>query len=234
MDTIFKRAFLFKFFLWAFLYTTIANAETPGFQVLLKDLESKDFQTRMAAVESIGKIRDEKAVDALIQFLKNKGEDWEIQIRAIRHLGKSKDPKALYILLQFFENVFFNFDCPAIKWNTALALSNFKDNERVFEALLHDLYYDNLVVREAVIQSLGSLGNRRAVPYLIPILRENGFALKLSVIKALEKIGDPSAIPHLQKFAANEKDPFLRKSALKAIRKLKTIEYLPIAQQQLQ
>lgn len=226
-----KGGFFFKAFLWFFFHTTAVFADDGSFQLLLKDLESKDFQTRLAAVEALGKIRDEKSVDALIQFLKNRNEDWEIQIRAIRHLGESKNSKALYILIEFFENVFWNFDCPAIKWNTAIALSNFKDNERVFEVLLQDLYYDNLVVREAVIQSLGVLGNERAVPYLIPILRENNFTLKLSVIKALEKIGHLSAIPHLTKFVATEKDLFLRKEALKTIRKLKTVNYIPLAQQ---
>jgi HEAT repeat protein len=231
--SIYKKGVLFKFFLWAFLYTTAGNAQSADFQVLLKDLQSKDSRIRLAAVEAIGKIRDERSVDTLIEFLKNKDEDWELQIRAIRHLGESKNQRALHILLQFFENVFLNFDCPAIKWNTAIALGNFRDNERVFEALLDDLYYDNLVVREAVIQSLGNIGNERAVPYLIPILRENNFALKLSAIKALEKIGKPSAIPHLKKFAVSETDPILRREAFKAIRRLNTIEYAPLALNQL-
>lgn len=231
MVSVSKGGFFFKTLLWFFLYTTTLYADNGSFQLLLKDLESKDFQRRLAAVEALGKMKDEKSIDALIHFLKNRDEDWEIQIKAIRHLGESKNTKALYILLEFFENVFWNFDCPAIKWNTAIALSNFKDNERVFEALLNDLYYDNLVVREAVIQSLGALGNERAVPYLIPILKENNFALKLSVIKALEKIGHPSAIPHLTKFVATEKDLLLKKEALKTIRKLKTVDYVPLALQ---
>ncbi|GEM_PF-480701 len=227
----YKKRFLFQFFLWPFLYLSACNAYSADFQILLKDLQNKEPQIRLAAVEAIGKIRDERSVDALIEFLKNKDEDWEIQIRAIRHLGESKNTKALHILLQFFENVFLNFDCPAIKWNTALALSNFRDNERVFEALLDNLYYDNLVVREAVIQSLGDIGNEKAVPHLIPILREKNFALKLSAIGALEKLGNPSVIPHLKKFIANEKDPILKREALKTIRRLNTMEYKPLALQ---
>lgn len=218
-----------KFYLFAFLFISAENAETADFETLLKDLQSKDLQIRMNALDAIGKIKDERAVDALIQFLKNKDEDWELQIRAIRYLGESKNSKALYILLQFLNNVFLNYDCPAIKWNAAIALGNFRDNEKVFEALLEDLYYDNLVVREAIIQSLGVIGNKRAVPHLIPLLRENSFAIKLSVIKALEKIGDPSAIPHLKKVVTNDKDPILKKEAFNTIRKLQIIHYSPVA-----
>lgn len=211
--------FIFRLFLIILLLLLNVNtlAAASDYHILLKGLQSKNFHDRLSAVEAIGNSLDERAVDTLIDFLTNKGEDWEIQARAIRLLGESKNPRSINILLQYLDDVFINYDCPAIKWNTAVALGNFKNNSKVFDALIHNLHYDNLQVREAVIQSLGAIGNRKAVPYLIPILKENSFALKYSAIKALESIGDPRAIPHLERVITYEKDIILKKEAMNAV-----------------
>lgn len=212
--------FIFKLFLIILLLLLNVNILTAAsdYHILLKGLESKNYHDRLSAVEALGNSQDERAVDTLIDFLTNKGEDWEIQARAIRLLGESKNPRSINILLQYLDDVFLNYDCPAIKWNTAVALGNFKNNSKVFDALIHNLHYDNLQVREAVIQSLGVIGDRKAVPYLIPILKENSFALKYSAIKALESIGDPRAIPHLKRVITYEKDIILKKEAMRAVR----------------
>lgn len=212
--------FIFRLFLIILLLLLNVNTLTAAsdYHILLKGLQSKNFHDRLSAVEALGNSQDERAVDTLIDFLTNKGEDWEIQARAIRLLGESKNPRSINILLQYLDDVFINYDCPAIKWNTAVALGNFKNNSKVFDALIHNLNYDNLQVREAVIQSLGAIGNIKAVPYLIPILKENSFALKYSAIKALESIGDPRAIPHLERVITYEKDIILKKEAMNAVR----------------
>lgn len=169
-------------------------------------------------MQTISNVKDEKTVDVLIELLHNKDEDWQVQSRAIKLLGESKNKKAINILLQYFDNVFLNYECPSIKWHTAIALGNFKDDARVFKSLIDNLSYDNLQVKEAVIQSLGAIGNKEAVPYLLPILKESSFALKYSAIKALRNIGDPQAISHLKKFITSEKDIILKKEAISAIR----------------
>ncbi len=208
------------FFITTVLLNTNTLTVSADYNILIKDLQSKNFHDRLSAVNTIGNMRDEKTVDLLIDFLSNKNEDWEIQIMAIRILGERRDLRAVSILLEYFENVFLNYECPAIKWNTAIALGNFKDDFRVFDALINNLSYDNLLVREAVIQSLGKIGSNGAVAYLLPILNEKSFALKYSTLLALGNIGDPQAIPNLKKFITHEKDPILKKEALKLIREL--------------
>ncbi len=216
-----KKYLFFSLFIITFILllskTAIASSD---YQALLKGLNSKYLNDRLYALQSLGSAKDERAVDALIDLLDNKYEDWEIQSKAIRLLGESKNPKSINILLEYLDNVFLNYECPAIKWNTAIALGNFKNNTRVFEALLNNLYYDNLQVREAVVQSLGAIGNKDAVPYLIPVLKEDSFALKYSAIKALYNIGDSRAIPYLKKFIALEKEAILKKEAMNVIKKI--------------
>lgn len=216
--------FILKFFLIILsLLNLNALTASADYSILIKGLQSKNFNDRLSAVDSIGNIRDEKAVDMLIDLLSNKNEDWKIQIKAIRLLGETKNSRAVSILLEYLDNVFLNYECPAIKWNTAIALGNFKNNSRVFDALIHNLSYDNLQVREAVIQSLGAIGNKDAVAFLLPILNESSFALKYSALQALMIIGDPQAIPHLKKFVTYENDPILKKEAMKAVKETSTM-----------
>ncbi|MCX8030798.1 MAG: HEAT repeat domain-containing protein [Thermodesulfovibrionales bacterium] len=190
------------------------------FQLLVSGLNSKHPQERLNAINSLKTIEDERTVELLVELLNNRQEDWRVQSRAIKLLGESKNPKSLNILLQYLDGVFFNFECPSVKLSAVLALGNFKDEPKVVDALLNNLYYDNLLIKEAVVQSLGAIANRKAVPHLISLLQESSFAIKYATIKALDKIGDPQVIPYLKSFLSSEKDVLLRREALKVIRSL--------------
>ena len=90
----------------------------------------------------------------------------------------------------------------------------FNKGTRAVDSLIGALQNDNLLVREAVVQSLGNIGDRVAAPFLIPLLNDRSFAIRLSTIRALENIGNPEAIPFLRKMAEKEKDPYIKEAAL--------------------
>ena len=87
------------------------------------------------------------------------------------------------------------------------------------DSLIDAINHYNLLVREAVIQSLGRIGDSRAVPFLILALNNKRFAIKFSAIKALENIGDPQAIPFLKKIAENDSDPYVKGEAQSVLKK---------------
>lgn len=215
---IFNFSFAFLILLISSFYSSIIEGASIEFNT--ETLTSKDFNDRLFASEVLRNRDDESLVDALINFLNNKTEDWQIQIRVIRLLGDLKNPKAIGILLEYFDNVFVNHECPAIRLNTAIALSNFSENSKVFEALLNNLHSKDLQVKEAIVESLGKLKRREVLPYLLEILDENSFALRYKALKAIADIGDIQAIPHLRKFIKTEKDPLLKREALNTIRRL--------------
>lgn len=186
---------------------------------LIINLRNSDRQTRLLAVEELGRIRDERAVDALLNFVVIKDEDWRIKIRAIGLLGEIADPRVSEVLVNIFNDPFLNKECPAIKWNTAIALGkNFNKGSRAVDSLIDALNHNNLLIREAAIQSLGIIGDSRAVPFLIPALNDKSFAIKFSAIKALGNIGDPQAIPFLKRIADNDNDPYIKGKALSTLK----------------
>jgi len=128
------------------------------------------------------------------------------------------------MLVKIFNDPFLNNECPAMKWNTAVALGkDFNKGSRAVDSLIDALNYNNLLVREAAIQSLGEIGDSMAVPFLIPALKDKSFAIKFSTIKALGNIGDPQAIPFLKQIAENDNDPYIKGEALLVLKKFSLV-----------
>lgn len=152
--------------------------------------------------------KDLADINDLINVIENKSADWRIQIGAIKEIAKSADPRGLEILIRLINDPFLNHDCPALKFHAAEALSRYKEDSRVVETLIN-LAKDKdnpLSVREAAINSLGEIGDKRALNTLIDTLSEGSFALRMSSVKALGKIGDPSVIYPLEDLLDKQKD----------------------------
>lgn len=187
---------------------------------LISDLDRGDLRTRLSAVEELGRIRDEKSIDLLMNVADTSGEAWKIKTRAIRLLGEIGNAKAVDLLTKIFNDPFLNHECPAIKWNAAIALGNFKKNPRVTHTLINGLEDDNLVIREGIIQSLGKTGDPKAVPLLISLLQDKSFAIRMSAIKSLGEIGDHQAISPLKHIVDNDDDPYMKNEALSALKNI--------------
>lgn len=205
-----------------YIFIGYVHCLANDFQEVVKALESKDRQTRLIAIKELSRIKDKEAIDLLLKIAFDKREDWRIKIVAIRLLGEIDD---LYItdkLVTIFNNPFLNEECPAIKWNTAIALGKeFNRGTRAVDSLIEALNQDNLLIKEAAIQSLGRIGDPKAVPYIIPYLEDKNFAIRFSAIKALENIGDSRAIPFLERFVDSTNDKLLKHQTISSLKKLR-------------
>jgi len=187
---------------------------------LIVMLQRSDSQ-HSSTMGELRKASDDKTVNALMNIVEGRRDDWKLQISAIRLLGDIANPLAVDLLIKVVTDPFFTNECPALKWNGIIALGNFKDDSRVVDALLYRLNEDTLYLREAVIQSLGRLGKREALPYLISALEDKHFAVRMSAVRALGEIKDLGAAPFLEKIVKDEADPLIREEALKALNLLK-------------
>lgn len=185
------------------------------------ELESHSWQTRLAAVEKLRGIKNERAFKLLMEIADTSVEYWPIKIKAMLILGEIGNPKAIELLLKVFNDAFLNSECPSIKSHAAIALGNFKDDRRVVDALITGINDGEVLTREASVDSLGKIGNPRAVPFLIPALNDKSFAVKINTVRALGKIGDPQAIPYLQKIADSDSEPYIRHEATLALKELR-------------
>ena len=181
---------------------------------LIKELKSKNFETRMDAVETLGKNIDNNTLDVFKKHVFVKTEDWKIKIKAIDFLGTVEDREVSDFLIKIVGNPFLNEGCPAIKRHAIVALGKkFNNDSKAVDALIKELKGDDLLVVEAAIESLGEIGDPEAVPYLIEGLDNKSFAIRLATLRALEQIGDIQALPDLKRVAANERDPYLKAMA---------------------
>jgi HEAT repeat protein len=65
------------------------------------------------------------------------------------------------------------------------------------DQLLKDLNHRVWEVRRNACEELGSLGDQRAVPYLVRLLKDGVGAVRFAAAEALGRLGDRSAIPSL-------------------------------------
>jgi HEAT repeat protein len=185
---------------------------------LITRLHSHDERVQMAAVKRLDGIKDKRVVNELLRFLSIEAENWKVKIKVIDLLGEINDPEVSDKLVTFFNNPFLNQVCPAMKRSTALALGKkFNKGTRAVDSLIGDLDSDDILVREAIIQSLGKIGDPTAVPFIIRTLDDKKFAIRLSAVKALGDIGDPEAIPSLKKVVSTDHDPYIRQAARSAL-----------------
>src|SRR4030042_6743830 len=97
-----------------FLIVTGEKAIAGDIEGLIANLQNSNLQTRLLAVEELSKVKDEKAFNALMEFIVVKGEDWRIKIKVIRLLSEIENPKAKELLVRIFNDPFLNEECPAI------------------------------------------------------------------------------------------------------------------------
>jgi len=204
-----------------FLICMILPADKTGATAtdeLIANLHSHDERVQMASVEGLDGIKDKRVVDELLHFISIEAENWKVKMKVIRLLGEIEDPEVSDKLVTFFNNPFLNEVCPAMKRSTALALGKkFNKGTRAVDSLIGELDSNDILVREAIIQSLGRIGDATAVPSIIRALDDKKFAIRFSAVKALGDIGDPQAIPFLKKVADADRDPYIKEAARSAL-----------------
>jgi HEAT repeat protein len=211
------------FSLHLFLFPLCGTGTAKDFDHILAKVPYAVGVGDVAELGEPGKKGDGRAVDALMRIVEQRRDDWELQASAIRLLGEIANPVATDLLIRVVTDHFFTNDCPALKWNGIVALGNFRNDSRVVDALLYRLNEDTLYLREAVIQSLGKIGDREALPYLIGALSDRRFAVRFSAVKALGAIRDPRAIPFLVEVMDADAESLIREEAAKIVEGLRKI-----------
>jgi HEAT repeat protein len=145
---------------------------------LIELLPKEKRNIASTVVEALGRLGDLRAVEPLIAVLSNK--DALIYIptaKALGALGDARAVDALYAKLSGDSGGFF-----------AEALE--KLGEQGFLALLKALEHENHRVRRVAAESLGRLGNVRAVDSLAVALRDEDKQVYYSAAVALAKLGE--------------------------------------------
>ena len=150
----------------------------------LKDIAEKEDFTF-----TIGEIEDPKAVEPLIDALKDGNRD--VQQAAAEALGEIGDPKAVEPLIEALKD-----GDEEIRRIAAKALGEIGDPKAV-EPLIDALKDGNRDVQQAAAEALGEIGDPKAVEPLIEALRDKSWSVRGTAAKVLGEIGDPKAVEPL-------------------------------------
>lgn len=176
-------------------------------EIIRNDYSRSGILVYEEAVVALGKIKDNRAVDCLLEMLSLSKETWHGQ-EIIQALGEIGDEKAVQPLITIANNKNIT---GYMRWEAIEALGKIGGSEAI-NASIHLINADddqNIVI--SAIDALGQIAVPQTVDVLISLLQHKdqsvGFIGKEKIIfsshyqshaaEALGKIGDPKAIPYL-------------------------------------
>ncbi len=199
------------------------------------------------AAEVLGRNKDARAVDALIEaaisdesaqtrsnsayaldriddprtldrlFAMLDSDDPEARVRVAEALRKIKDPEVSKVLAGLLEDPDLK-----VRKTVSLELGKLKDPS-TFDALMATLDDENVNVRLNAVYALGQLKNPNAATALIALLEDASAGVRRNSIEALVSIGATGAVDGLLKILDND-EPRLRRKAAQALGKLKCLK----------
>jgi HEAT repeat protein len=177
---------------------------------LTKALKDNDEDVRIEAANHLGYCGDERAIEPLIEALKNNSFYKFVRSEAARALGilsnELGDKRAVVPLIEALKD-----DDRSVRSSAASALEYIGD-ERAVEPLIEALKDNDEDVRIEAASSLGKIGDERAVEPLIKALKDDGEYVASSAARALGEIGDERAVEPLIE-ALKDDDPSVRRWA---------------------
>jgi HEAT repeat protein len=188
----------------------------------IRQLRSKKRDSRKRAAERLSRSRNGRAVDPLIEALKD--EYYLVRRAAVAALERVDDERVIEPLM----NAVSDWE-PGVQCAAVTALGRQKD-KRSIETLIGALKDEYLQVRKAAAQALEQMPYARAVEPLIDALRDWEPTVREAAAKALVRIGSPAveSLALVLKFC-NRELRTLAAEALGEIKDERAIEPLMIA-----
>lgn len=186
----------------------------------------KDKKIAIKAAWALGEIGDTRAIEPLIKKLidNNPTETWVLP-QVIEAVGKLKAREAIPYLTGFLQS-----DEAEIASITTSALVNI--GTPCVPSLIEVLYHGSDTARAYATLALGQLKDKRAVPPLTAMLKDEAWYVRGAAVIALGEIADKSAIEPLAAIAMEDKNEDVRVYASNALGKIddsEVIKFLMIA-----
>ena len=178
---------------------------------LLSTLEIQDSRVKGAAIASLGRSRDRRALKPLIRLLGD--ETRSIREASVRALG-AFGGEAVESLIESLGNQDWH-----IRMGSAIALRIIGDCRGV-EPLIQALSDENRFVRREAAKSLGRIGDEKATEPLISVLEDTDIGVRIRAAAALGKIADPKAIDPLT-HALSDRNSEFQEAAVDALSKIR-------------
>src|SRR5688572_23032478 len=167
-------------------------------KMLLEVINGADQQAKIAAIEALGEVRHPQAVETLLDGILHWDPPcWPAAEKALRQLGAYASPALLAILTDPTR--------PVTERTWATSWIRVLNDVSIVPVLIETLNGARADLRNAILVTLGELGDERAIPTLIAYLSDWEQAVlgrdfrrgREVAAAALEAIGTPAALQAL-------------------------------------
>jgi HEAT repeat protein len=155
--------------------------DTAGPGLLEIASRTKDSQTRFLAIRALGYLEFQKAAPLIVSSLRN--DNTEVRKASAIALCHIKDTSSIPPLIELLKD---EHDNEVVRW-TAVALA-FQRATSALPALKSRANDGPTETRMSVISSIGILGSRDEVPYLVTFLDDRDGFVALAAIKEIEHL----------------------------------------------
>jgi serine/threonine-protein kinase len=187
---------------------TIIKVDDPNAVYYLLDiLQEESEYVRRAAVEVLTALGNTDAIKDLLEALRD--QDWWVRVRAADALGNIGGSHVVEAVIPLVK------DKDEFIRRCAIEILNTTQDEQAYDCLIEALNDQDWWVQERAVDALANLGNARAVPSLLCLLKVDT-EVTPAVIRALATLGDQQTIhPLLRKLQSQ--DSAVRRETLRAL-----------------
>ncbi|MFB0562557.1 MAG: HEAT repeat domain-containing protein [Candidatus Lokiarchaeia archaeon] len=165
-----------------------------------KALDDKDYYIRIVTMKSLGEIGDRRAVEPLIEALKD--ERGGVRKAAAAALGRLKDKRAVEPLIEVLKENIKSIPLQLLKEIAVRALGKINDPKAI-EPLIQTLKDRNHYFQREAVEVLVKFGDKAVEP-LIRALKDENTIIRIMAAKVLGKIKDKRAVEPLTRALKDE------------------------------
>lgn len=190
--------------------------------LFIKSLNDDNINVKITAINCLGSIKESNAIEPLKELLKEKKKS--IRWTSASALGFIGDKTYLDLIVQLVDEIIEDVNDEKsnmhdISINALNGISNIYVDEKMMDAIIKSLSYDEYELKDIAAFILGKIGNKKAVNPLIDILNDNDSQVRKSAIDSLGDIGDSSVVNAIIK-SLNDENWVVRLAAVDSLGKL--------------
>jgi HEAT repeat protein len=178
---------------------------TRALDVWARDLRRGSYRTKLRAIEALGEVGDERAVEELIEAL---GDDDSDVARAASHAVIARDPDYAS------DRLADALASPNRRLAETAAATLVRMGDDAVEALVSQLGSSSAQARRLAAESLGAIGGARLAGALVMLLdTDPDPVVRVAVAEAVTRLGSTSVLEDLRRVARFDPDWFVRARA---------------------
>lgn len=160
---------------------SLKNAGKAGTECMIILLSDKKNNVKIAAIESLGDIKAQKAAPYLVKLTKDKNEN--IRSATAHSLGQIGEPKTLPTLISLFSD-----NAPQVRRTASDSVAKF--NKIALPLLKNTFLEQDMTVRMTAIRTISRINNPASISLCVRMLNDSEYDVRECAVKALRALSE--------------------------------------------